>query len=293
MLRSAFDQIASPANLSPRRRCTASAKAEQCLKRGRRLSPTIVSEHEFVEVHLELPLADTVIRADQPLLQVADCPVRERDDRHRAAAELHPGRLVPRHVPNTGRGQPIEALVRIGIDGRARRDLVFHKRMDGGHLHVREDNHPESARGWAAFFNGHLGAPAVVRPLDSGVLTVYAVGSSMVHTPAEALSALWSAARLDLNQDGRPDLFHPRFGFADAFSLDISNASIVANPGDPNILRRSGAWLNPTGCAIDHGPMLLMIDNYLSGNFLPKLFMSHPRIQDALATVFPSRQLIR
>ena len=138
-----------------------------------------------------------------------------------------------------------------------------------------------------------LNSPEVLHPLDSGVLTVYGVGSSMVHAPTEALSALWAAARLDLNQDGKPDLFHPRFGFADAFCKDITDASVVTNPGDSNVLRRTGAWLNHTGFAIDHGPMLLLLDNYLSGNFMPKLFMSHARIQDALATVFPSQRVIR
>jgi len=135
-----------------------------------------------------------------------------------------------------------------------------------------------------------LNRPDVVRPLDTGVLTVYAVGSSMLHAPAEALSALWSAARLDLNQDGRPDLFHPRFGFADAFCLDISDAALVVSPDDTSVLRRRGAWLNHTGFAIDHGPMLLLIDNYLSENFLPKLFLSDPRIRDTLAVLFPDQQ---
>jgi len=138
-----------------------------------------------------------------------------------------------------------------------------------------------------------LASLPVVRPLDSGVLTIYGIGGSMNHAPSEALAALWAAARLDLNQDGHPDLFHPRFGFADAFSADISNASVVANPGDSSVLRRSGAWLNQTGFAIDHGPMMLLIDNYLSGNFMPKLFMAHPQIQDALARVFPSQRVIR
>lgn len=135
-----------------------------------------------------------------------------------------------------------------------------------------------------------LNQPDIIRPLNTGVLTVYGVGSSMVHVPAEALSALWSAARLDLNQDGRPDLFHPRFGFADAFCLDISEAALGVSSDDTSVLRRSGAWLNPAGFAIDHGPMLLLIDNYLSGNFLPKLFMSDPRIRDTLAVLFPNQQ---
>jgi hypothetical protein len=137
-----------------------------------------------------------------------------------------------------------------------------------------------------------LRAPDVVRPLDSGTLTVYGVASSMVHAPAESLSALWAASRLDLNQDGQADLIHPRVGAADAFSSDISN--VVTGAGNANnILRRTGSWIDQAGFSIDHGPMLLMIDNYLSNNFVPKLFMSHPSIQDALAKVFPSQRFIR
>ena len=46
-----------------------------------------------------------------------------------------------------------------------------------------------------------------MRSLESGLLTVYGVGSSIVHAPDESLAALWECERLGL--------LHPRVGFAD------------------------------------------------------------------------------
>ena len=42
------------------------------LKGSHRLTPTIVPKAELIQVDLKLPLADTVLRADQPLLEVAE-----------------------------------------------------------------------------------------------------------------------------------------------------------------------------------------------------------------------------
>src|SRR5215471_8167684 len=47
------------------------SKAKQRLKGGHRLTPSIVPKDELVQVDLKLRLADTVVRADQPLLEVA------------------------------------------------------------------------------------------------------------------------------------------------------------------------------------------------------------------------------
>jgi len=123
------------------------------------------------------------------------------------------------------------------------------------------------------------------RPLEVGTLTVYGVGSSIVHTPDEAIAALWECQRLGL--------FHPRFGAADAFNLNIADAAVCVKPGDPNMLRATGEWRNFTGFGIDHGPMAIVIDNYLSGQFVPQLFASYPPIRAALNTLFPNHTLPR
>jgi hypothetical protein len=129
---------------------------------------------------------------------------------------------------------------------------------------------------------------AATRPLELGTVTNYGVGSSIVHTSNDAVAGLWASARFDLNQDGRPDLLHPRFGYADSFNLDISDALLtgVMDPVQLGLLRVSGPWQNPIGFAIDHGPLLIMIDNYLEEHFVPGLFMSHPDIEEALAQLF-------
>jgi len=63
-------------------------------------------------------------------------------------------------------------------------------------------------------------------PLEAGTVTNYGVGSSILHAPEEAIAALWNNARRDdLNNDGVPELLHPRFGFADGFNLDITDVA--------------------------------------------------------------------
>lgn len=124
-----------------------------------------------------------------------------------------------------------------------------------------------------------------MRALEVGTLTVYGVGSSIVHAPEETLAALWEGERLGL--------FHPRFGAADAFNLNIADAAICVTPGDANVLRTTGEWRNCTGFGIDHGPMAILIDNYLAGQFTPKLFASYGPIRAALNTLFPDAKPTR
>lgn len=84
-------------------------------------------------------------------------------------------------------------------------------------------------------------ARSISRSLEVGTLTVYGVASSILHTPEDAVAALWESQRLGL--------FHPRFGFADAFNLNIADAAIpgCVDPADPGVLRIQGAWVNFTG----------------------------------------------
>src|SRR6266705_3847836 len=56
------------------------AEAEQGLKSRHRLPASIVSENELVQIHLQLRAADTVIGADQPVLEIPDRAVRHRHD---------------------------------------------------------------------------------------------------------------------------------------------------------------------------------------------------------------------
>lgn len=128
-------------------------------------------------------------------------------------------------------------------------------------------------------FHGAGGA----RPLEVGTLAVYGVGSSIVHAPRETLLGLWAAQDLGL--------LHPRFGFADAYNRDIGALASRAGCVPPGALRRTGAWASFTGFAIDHGPMIVLIDNYLEGHFVPRLFMSYAPVRTALRRLFPSARL--
>jgi hypothetical protein len=121
----------------------------------------------------------------------------------------------------------------------------------------------------------------VERPLEVGTVTVYGVGSAIVHTPDHAIAGLWEAYR--------QGMFHPRFGFGDAFNLNIADAVTpgCVHPREARVLRASGPWKQFTGFAVDHGPMLVLIDNYLANQFVPHLFMSYPTISEALSRLFP------
>ena len=115
---------------------------------------------------------------------------------------------------------------------------------------------------------------AVVRPLEDGTVAIYAAGSSILHQTNDAVAALWQAQQLGL--------LHPRFGFADAYNMQIADAVL---PGDTG-LRKTGFWANATGFGIDQGPLATMIDNYLGGNLIPHLFMSQPKINTSLKSLF-------
>ena len=114
------------------------------------------------------------------------------------------------------------------------------------------------------------------RALADGTVTIYGAASAIQYLPTESLNALWSAAHAGT--------LHPRFGFADAFNLEISDALQAGTDS----LRTTGAWINFNGFAIDQGPMLMAIDNYLYGSLVPKLFMSHDQIRQSLETLFPN-----
>jgi hypothetical protein len=70
-------------------------KAKESLESGSRRFSAIVPEDELIEVDLELAPAHTVVRADEPLLKVADEPIGNRDGGLRALSQLRAERLNP------------------------------------------------------------------------------------------------------------------------------------------------------------------------------------------------------
>ena len=68
-------------------------ESEQGLKRGHRHLAPVMATDEFVELDLQVMPADTVIGADEPLLQVTDRAVRKRDHGRHTFAEGAPDGL--------------------------------------------------------------------------------------------------------------------------------------------------------------------------------------------------------
>ena len=66
-----FGQILSASNAAVSCRPLLSSQTEQGLESGHGLVTPIVAKNKLIEVNLELPAADTVVGADQPLLEVA------------------------------------------------------------------------------------------------------------------------------------------------------------------------------------------------------------------------------
>lgn len=107
------------------------------------------------------------------------------------------------------------------------------------------------------------------KPTDrwgDGVVAPYAAASSVVFEPKLALAAMRHYAALEWD-DGRPmawkDPDDGGFGFVDSFRT-----------GDE-------PWVAEDGVAIDHGPMLLLIENARTG-LVWDMFMSNPAVRTGL-----------
>ena len=74
-----------------------------------------MAKDEFIQIDLELITAHAVIGSDQPLLQIANRSVCQRNYRFGALPQLDSQRLGARHVFVTSLVQPGEALETVGI----------------------------------------------------------------------------------------------------------------------------------------------------------------------------------
>ncbi len=99
-----------------------------------------------------------------------------------------------------------------------------------------------------------------------GTLAPYAAGSCVMFTPAESVAALRAYRNLRA-PDGSPLVWRDpvpteTWGFQDAFNLD-------------------GHWVAEDGVAIDHGPLVLAIENARTGRVW-EWFHEHPSVKDGL-----------
>ncbi len=95
---------------------SAAAKAKQRLESGPGLSTPVGAKDELIKVDLKLLVADTVVSAHKPILEVADHPVGKRNNGLGALPQPEPGRLRSGEVLVAGRGQPLETLEAVGVD---------------------------------------------------------------------------------------------------------------------------------------------------------------------------------
>ena len=82
------------------------SEAQQRLKRRLWCPPPIVPKYELIEVDRKLCLADSMVRADQPLLQVPNGAVRQRHHRRGACPQGASERLNPGHVAHAAASNP-------------------------------------------------------------------------------------------------------------------------------------------------------------------------------------------
>jgi len=147
MLRSAIGRhVLSAPNPSVRCRRAAGAETKQRLKGRHRCSPTIVSKHEFVQVDLELSSADSVMSANQPVLEVADDAIGEWYDRARTFTERRSQRLLKRDVPVPSSLQASKRPEAVGIDRCASGYVRCDDARHGGRGEIRQDKEPDPAR---------------------------------------------------------------------------------------------------------------------------------------------------
>ncbi len=107
-----------------RGRSAGGSEAKESLEGSHGLLSAIVPKDELVEVGLELRAADPVMSADEPLLEVADGAIGEWHHRRRALAQFGSQRLSARDVLEAEFLQASKAFEAIGMNGRARSDVL-------------------------------------------------------------------------------------------------------------------------------------------------------------------------
>ncbi len=122
------------------------SEAKESLEGSHGLLSAIVSKDELVEVGLELRAADPVMSADEPLLEVADSAIGEWHHRRRTFAQFGSQRLSARDVLEAEFLQAGKAFEAIGMNGRARSNVLRDEAADRRRPEVWDDCHPGTPR---------------------------------------------------------------------------------------------------------------------------------------------------
>jgi hypothetical protein len=105
-----------------------------------------VSKHEFIEIYLKVPTAYSVVSAEEPLLEVSYCAIRERNGRRDALAEFGSWGLDSNNMFIAGPFKTSETLKTVRGDRRARKYIPTSEVVHCCALEVRDDLHPNAAR---------------------------------------------------------------------------------------------------------------------------------------------------
>jgi len=124
-----------------------SSKPKESLESGHGLPPTVMSEDELIEVGLELTPADTVVGANQPLLQVADGSVGQGHDRFSTLAQLGPQGLNAGDMLEANFFQARKRLEPISVNGGTWSQVLEEEAVDGAGFEVGNDSHAEAPGG--------------------------------------------------------------------------------------------------------------------------------------------------
>ena len=106
---------------------------------------------------------------------------------------------------------------------------------------------------------------------EDGTIAIYPIVSSLAYpeVKTEALQNLWQI----YNQS----VLHNRFGLPDALHPDISEVNELS----PDVLRKTGSWIQRPSFAIDAGPIAITLQNIKDG-FIWDLIKENPNIRRAI-----------
>src|SRR5713101_5899627 len=150
------------------------SEAKESLEGSHGLFSAIVPKDELVEVGLELRAADPVMSADEQLLEVADGAIGEWHHRRRTFAQFGSQRLSARDVLEAEFLQASKAFEAIGMNGRARSDVLRDEAVDRRRPEVWDDCHTGTPRRSSALLNGYhdecrAAPPELAAPADPGL----------------------------------------------------------------------------------------------------------------------------
>jgi len=133
----------------------AGSETKKGLKCSSRRLAAIVPKDEFIEVYLELGLAHTVVRANEPLLEVAYGSIGKGNGGLRTFSQFRAERLDASDMFKAGLNETRETFEAVRIDGGTRCNVPRKYRDDRAGLSVGNHVHARSTGGLTTPFHGN------------------------------------------------------------------------------------------------------------------------------------------